>query len=432
MSKVQDMRGKRQLDRDTGFLRPIEALLALVPKVAYADTHFGVPNEGNQEQPRPLDPNALLGSSKVTSHSMDPFTALGLAAAIIQFVEFGAKLVSSSLDNIDHAVDLPRQRIDEEVALRKLAEKMQEHSFGAAEPSEELVLHAWRPGCEFKTSLEGSLGNQQSSVLRELRTLKEATLSMQSNYSGKLEEISAAIQSITYKSSISNESPSDASVSSHHDSHQLHEKLACGERQQFTSAISQTWLELGKGICWISDKAGSGKSTLMKHLGNHSRTAELLSAWAEPQECIVASHYFWSVGTRLQKSINGLLRSLLDEIFRQMPDLIDQIVPEGPGQNVYRLQSGENGRDWPIFQLERIVYQMVDCDKLALRFFFFVDGLDEYDGDHPKLILIPSRLASSPNVKLCVSSRPWNVFEDAYGKTSLWKLALQDLTQNDI
>ncbi|KAL2877092.1 hypothetical protein SGCOL_007714, partial [Colletotrichum sp. CLE4] len=114
----------------------------------------------------------------------------------------------------------------------------------------------------------------------------------------------------------------------------------------------------------------------MKHLGNHSRTAELLSAWAEPQECIVASHYFWSAGTRLQKSINGLLRSLLDEIFRQMPDLIDQIVPEGPGQNVYRLQSGENGRDWPIFQLERIVYQMVDCDKLALRFSFFVDGLD--------------------------------------------------------
>ncbi|KAF9878380.1 hypothetical protein CkaCkLH20_03872 [Colletotrichum karsti] len=467
---------------------------------------------------------------------MDPFTALGLAAAIIQFVEFGVKLVSTSreiyisadgrtqehetldeicshlcflVDDIDDAAELVgelKQRIDEEVALRKLSERCRSTALelqtllkslyctpsGRVASLKQALRAAWGKRKvddvearlkEYRQELMAHLvvitSNQQSSVLRELGTLKEATLSMQSNHSGKLEEISAAIQSITYKSSISNESPSGATAFSREDFLQLHEKLLDLTNHARDVSVQQTflrglyfrsmparhrgiaqahqrtfnwvfgragsqraaaahvsnfidWLEVGKGIYWISGKAGSGKSTLMKYLGNHPRTSELLSAWAEPQECIVASHYFWSAGTELQKSIDGLVRSLLYEIFRQMPDLIDNVVLEESGQSEYRFQSGEYGRAWSIFELERIVNHLVDCDKLALRFCFFVDGLDEYDGDHHKLIKILSRLASSPNVKLCVSSRPWNVFEEAYGKSSLWKLALQDLTQDDI
>lgn len=32
------------------------------------------------------------------------------------------------------------------------------------------------------------------------------------------------------------------------------------------------WLESGKGLYWINGKAGSGKSTLMKYISNHSHT----------------------------------------------------------------------------------------------------------------------------------------------------------------
>ncbi|KAG6356196.1 hypothetical protein INS49_015583 [Diaporthe citri] len=36
------------------------------------------------------------------------------------------------------------------------------------------------------------------------------------------------------------------------------------------------WLKLGKGIFWVSGKAGSGKSTLMKFVAGHEKTRVLI------------------------------------------------------------------------------------------------------------------------------------------------------------
>ncbi|KAK2038878.1 hypothetical protein LZ31DRAFT_607775 [Colletotrichum somersetense] len=115
----------------------------------------------------------------------------------------------------------------------------------------------------------------------------------------------------------------------------------------------------------------------MKYLGNHFLASELLSAWAEPQVCTVASHCSWSAGTRLQKPIDRLLRSLIYEVFRQMLEMIDNIVPKETFQNDYCFQSFEDGRDWSILEWELIVNRLVDYDKLALRFCFFLDGMDK-------------------------------------------------------
>nr|XP_036580328.1 uncharacterized protein CTRU02_09558 [Colletotrichum truncatum]KAF6788240.1 hypothetical protein CTRU02_09558 [Colletotrichum truncatum] len=469
---------------------------------------------------------------------MDPFAALGLAAAIIQFVEFGAKIVATSreiyvsssgltqehetldeicshlcvlVDDIDDAADAadkPRHRIEEEGALKKLSERCKstalelqrvlnglyqtpggriaslnqalKATWGKRKVKDvELKLKEYRQ--ELIAHLVAITNNNQSSALRELRALKEVMLSIQSNHSGKLEEISEAIQNIAYQSSITKESPSDTAAFTWKDFQQLHEKLfdiidnardislqqkflrglnfrsMTARRHSIVEAHQKTfnwvfkgtnaqtsapapnrnlsnWLKSGKGIFWISGKAGSGKSTLMKYLGCHPHTSDLLSTWSQPKECIVACHYFWSSGTRLQKSINGLLRSLLFEIFRQLPEIIAKVVPDDlcHFENDSSLLSSEDGRNWLMDELDQITSHLVSSEDLSLRFCFFIDGLDEYDGDHQKLIQILARLASSPNVKLCVSSRPWNIFEDAYGKSSLQKLALQDLTQDDI
>jgi hypothetical protein len=58
--------------------------------------------------------------------------------------------------------------------------------------------------------------------------------------------------------------------------------------------------------------------------------------------------------------------------------------------------------------------------------------LDEYEGDHFDLIDILKDLTLSPNIKLCLSSRPWNCFEDAFNKDVDHELYLQDLTREDI
>ncbi|EON99506.1 hypothetical protein UCRPA7_4960 [Phaeoacremonium minimum UCRPA7] len=60
----------------------------------------------------------------------------------------------------------------------------------------------------------------------------------------------------------------------------------------------------------------------------------------------------------------------------------------------------------------------------------FIDGLDELDGDHKQLIDLIRPFRSNPGTKICVSSRPWNVFVDAFSCGP--SLRLQDLTRGDI
>ncbi|CEI66301.1 unnamed protein product [Fusarium venenatum] len=77
-------------------------------------------------------------------------------------------------------------------------------------------------------------------------------------------------------------------------------------------------------------------------------------------------------------------------------------------------------------------------ESLPLRFCFFVDGLDEYTvGAHRytgtfEELLSPLRvLASSPSIKICVSSRPWDAFDREFSQVKR-KLQLEDLTREDI
>jgi len=61
--------------------------------------------------------------------------------------------------------------------------------------------------------------------------------------------------------------------------------------------------------------------------------------------------------------------------------------------------------------------------------FFCIDGLHEYHESHKELVtLIQGFLL--PHVKTCVSSRPWNVFKDAFQQRL--SLKLEDITSEDI
>lgn len=65
-------------------------------------------------------------------------------------------------------------------------------------------------------------------------------------------------------------------------------------------------------LYWISGKAGSGKSTLMKNLYGNSVFRTLLEEWAKPASVTFAGFFFFDRGkSMLQKSRIGLLRSLL-------------------------------------------------------------------------------------------------------------------------
>jgi hypothetical protein len=63
----------------------------------------------------------------------------------------------------------------------------------------------------------------------------------------------------------------------------------------------------------------------------------------------------------------------------------------------------------------------------------FIDGLDEYKGRHDELIQTIVGLSKLPNIKFCVSSRPWNVFTQAFENDGPPRMiTLEAWTRSDI
>jgi hypothetical protein len=69
---------------------------------------------------------------------------------------------------------------------------------------------------------------------------------------------------------------------------------------------------------------------------------------------------------------------------------------------------------------------------IPLKFCLFVDGLDEFESnsDYEQMAKFFKEMTSSENVKTCLSSRPWVIFEDIFSECP--RLRLQNLTYRDI
>ncbi|KAK6955382.1 hypothetical protein Daesc_003017 [Daldinia eschscholtzii] len=190
------------------------------------------------------------------------------------------------------------------------------------------------------------------------------------------------------------------------------------------------WLENSDGIFWIEGKPGSGKSTLMKFLSNHDSTRIHLRSWAQDKELVLSRFSFWNAGSPLQKSQEGLLRSLLFGILRNCPHL----VPRVSAIRMELRDELDNDWSWIVEDLLVVLCKVIEECK-DTKFCFFIDGMDEQDENKTELTnLIKSIqiLASLPNLKLCVSSRPWSTFADAFGQNPELTLKVEDLTRDDI
>lgn len=190
----------------------------------------------------------------------------------------------------------------------------------------------------------------------------------------------------------------------------------------------ERWLRFGQGIYWISGKAGSGKSTLMKYLDDSRVTENALLEWAGNAPLIRGIFYFWTAGTEMQKSLEGLLQSLLYDILNECPDLIPVICPDRWSSS----RSDAFSSPWRLRELHQSFKTLEAQDLVSARFCFFIDGLDEYNGAQSEVIEAMQVLTTSPKIKLCISSRPWPCFEDAFGEDPNRKLYLHDHTREDI
>ena len=100
------------------------------------------------------------------------------------------------------------------------------------------------------------------------------------------------------------------------------EKQDIDEKQEPLWDDFSVWLMSGQGLYWISGKAGSGKSTLMHYICQHDRRLDYLRKWAQDGLLLTPSYFFWAAGSRLQKSVDGLLRSLIYQMLTECPELV--------------------------------------------------------------------------------------------------------------
>lgn len=113
----------------------------------------------------------------------------------------------------------------------------------------------------------------------------------------------------------------------------------------------------------------------MKTAVDHPKTQAALKQWAGSVKLCQANHFFWNQGFPMQKSRTGLLQALCYQILRQIPTLIPMIDSDHLTHE-----------EWSLKELEALFDRiMVETDpttgSLPTRFCFFIDGLDEYEGE---------------------------------------------------
>ncbi len=186
------------------------------------------------------------------------------------------------------------------------------------------------------------------------------------------------------------------------------------------------WLENGHGTYWISGKAGSGKSTLMSLICQDSRTEAALRIWSGPSEMFMPKYFFWSPGTYLQRSLAGLLRSLIFQVVDRFPELMPVLAQS----SVFAQHRLEQLPTWTETRLHATLQHLLSHGLQAYRLCIFIDGLDEFDGNQTILLDLIRNLKQLKSIKFCLSSRPEPFLRDELDSSTMLKL--QDLTEPDI
>ncbi len=176
---------------------------------------------------------------------------------------------------------------------------------------------------------------------------------------------------------------------------------------------------------FINGKAGSGKSTLMKFITGHTRTMVALRKWAGDHELLVLNFFFWNLGTDLQKNHVGMLRALLHSILEKYPEFIPVVFPR-----LYCNSKRLDKEEAPSYAELKSAFELLQTRSAKfLRLCIFIDGVDEFEGDHRDMAMFLCSLAS-PHIKVVVSSRPINACLRAFHQCPT--LHLQDLTRHDM
>lgn len=196
--------------------------------------------------------------------------------------------------------------------------------------------------------------------------------------------------------------------------------------------FTQWMKQNSSGLFWINGKPGSGKSTLMKFIEDHTKTQQLLLELSliTKRRLIRVHHFLHMRGNLDQRSFVGLLQSVLYQILRSFPKLIQCIVPVLEETNLTGLRNKWTDQD--LLGCLRLVLNQSEDDIVI---FLLFDALDEFSGDTVFISKFLNKhlldmAGPRTRVKILFSSRPWDVFLLEF--EGLTPLQVQDHNQADI
>jgi hypothetical protein len=143
------------------------------------------------------------------------------------------------------------------------------------------------------------------------------------------------------------------------------------------------WFQSGNGLYWLSGKAASGKSTLMRHILDSGEAYKFLRCWATGCDLGIFTFFFWNSGTIEQRPLLGIFRSILHQNLSKYPQQIELILPR-EYDLVYKRQAFRQDVPdirWTVATLQSAFEKLIES-ATQRRLCLFIDGLDEYEGDH--------------------------------------------------
>jgi hypothetical protein len=85
---------------------------------------------------------------------------------------------------------------------------------------------------------------------------------------------------------------------------------------------------------------------------------------------------------------------------------------------------------WTMTKYLQTLKRLARPEFQRYKFAFFVDGLDEFEGNQKEVVLLLKELSSYKRINICTSSRPFIIFEAAFDMNP--SLKVEDLTTKDI
>ncbi|KAL5356412.1 ankyrin repeat-containing domain protein [Aspergillus floccosus] len=170
----------------------------------------------------------------------------------------------------------------------------------------------------------------------------------------------------------------------------------------------EDWMNGSSGLLWIKGKPGAGKSTLMAFLYEQF----IKPSTANPG---ITLELFFSVrGTELQRTPLGMLRSLLNQLYRLDPDIRPAV------RKIFQDKCDAFGRskqswEWQQPELERILHEIIVTSARKQSLTVFVDALDEAGQESAQHLVkyfhqVNESIARvSALGKLCISCRHYPV-----------------------